>query len=511
MKMLLSFSALISMANAYWLMGAENFITTERLDPIVSPGTISSHVHSGPFDRVLGGSNFRANTNTSFLRQSECTSIPIPQDKSNYWFPHLYFEWKNGSFSSLSGGAVMLIYVDYLFSDQAGTTTAFPDDFRMLSGDLTLRTYDPNSFSQQAITFLCLDFNGVSSRHNGLPTKSCPSGIRAQVNFPSCWDGKNVDSPNHKSHVAFLSEGPDKGSCKDPNYPVVLPRIFLELYWGTNEFEKYRSEAANDTQPFVFSYGDRTGYGYHADFLNGWEPGVLQKAVDNCHCDQYGDPSCCAQQGIFDLNHGQSCRITRSIDEQTTGTLGHLPGNNPVQEEGKTATMFADTSNPSWIYPVYAYTGDSPTQTGQVVSASTPVVSSSTPTSSTTPPQSNSAPSNTVQPTSSSVVVQPSPPPTTSASHTTTRTTSSWIFSTPTISLPTFPSFPSLPGYGYRSVAANSAPSTSKYGGAVNAVQTSTPNSSSHDTCRHRHSRRAASGPRAHHDAGHRLIKRYTF
>lgn len=36
---------------------------------------------------VLGGSNFRMNTNTANLRNSECTSIPIPEDKSNYWFP----------------------------------------------------------------------------------------------------------------------------------------------------------------------------------------------------------------------------------------------------------------------------------------------------------------------------------------------------------------------------------------------------------------------------------------
>jgi len=48
-------------------------------------------------------------------------------------------------------------------------------------GDPTLRTYDPNSFAQQAVTFLCLDFNGVSTKHNELPAKSCPSGIRAQI------------------------------------------------------------------------------------------------------------------------------------------------------------------------------------------------------------------------------------------------------------------------------------------------------------------------------------------
>jgi len=346
----------LTTVNGYWLMGIENFITTERIDPLVNPGKVSGHAHS-----VLGGSNFRMNTNTAQLRQSECTSVPIPQDKSNYWFPHLYFQWSNGNFSSLNGGAV--IY--YLFSDKAGTTTAFPDDFRMLSGDPTLRTYDPNSHAQQAITFLCLDFNGVTTRHNSLPAKVCPSGIRAQVNFPSCWDGKNVDSPDHKSHVAFLSGGPDSGSCSDPKYPFTLPRVFIEVYWSTGDFD--RSQAMNPSQPFVYSYGDPTGYGYHADFLNGWDKGVLQRAVDECNCDQYGDPTCCVNKGIFSMNKGMQCRITKAIDEQTTGTLTKLPGNNPVQKEGVRATMFPDPNTPTLLAPIYAYTGNTPTVVGKPI------------------------------------------------------------------------------------------------------------------------------------------------
>lgn len=350
--------AWVASAQAYWLMGIENFITTERMDPVVNPGKVSGHVHS-----VLGGSNFRFNTNTEALRQSECTSIPIPEDKSSYWFPHLYFQWANGSFTSLNGGAV--IY--YLFSDTPGTTTAFPDNFRMLSGDPTLRTYDPNNYAQQAITFLCLDFNGVSSRHNELPVKSCPSGIRAQINFPSCWDGKNLDSPDHKSHVAFLSGGPDSGTCSDPKYPVTIPRIFIEVYWASNEFEQMKSHAMNPSQPFVYAYGDPTGYGYHADFINGWDKGVLQNAVDKCHCNAYGDPTCCVEQGIFHMNKGQSCRITKSINEQTTGTLSKLPGNNPVQPGGRRATMYPDTTSPQLLSPVYAYTGDAPALVGSII------------------------------------------------------------------------------------------------------------------------------------------------
>ena len=99
----------------------------------------------------------------------------------------------------------------------------------MISGDAFLRTYNASSYAQQAVTFLCLDFKGTSTRYNMLPPVRCPSGIRAQLNFQSCWDGVNVDSPDHKSHVAYMSGGPDSGSCSDPKFPKTLPRIFTEV------------------------------------------------------------------------------------------------------------------------------------------------------------------------------------------------------------------------------------------------------------------------------------------
>jgi len=66
MKLLLALAAAATSARAYWLMGiglpysfghgeilclspsiSEDFITTERIDPIVNPGKVASHVHSG--------------------------------------------------------------------------------------------------------------------------------------------------------------------------------------------------------------------------------------------------------------------------------------------------------------------------------------------------------------------------------------------------------------------------------------------------------------------------------
>ncbi|KAF7373559.1 Wsc domain [Mycena sanguinolenta] len=265
-----------------------------------------------------------------------------------------------------------LVATDYLFNDTPGYTTEFPDDFRMLSGDPTLRTLDPSSFAQQAITFLCLDFSGTSTRYNELPKgMSCPSGIRSQINFPSCWNGKDTDSPSHKSHVAFLSTGPDNGTCTDPAFPVTLPRIFMEVYWISQVFEDQRKFAMTPSQPFVFANGDPTGYGYHADFFNGWAPGVLQKALYGCNCNPYGDPTCCVDQGIFGMNKSSTCYITNTVDEQSKlliislGTLETLPGNNPIQ--APCYQTYIDPIAPAILSPVYIYNGSAGGPTGTVV------------------------------------------------------------------------------------------------------------------------------------------------
>lgn len=64
-----------------------------RMDPIVSPGEPSGHVHS-----VQGGNNFALNMTDTQALDSTCTSSLVKNDKSNYWTPKLYFHADNGSF-----------------------------------------------------------------------------------------------------------------------------------------------------------------------------------------------------------------------------------------------------------------------------------------------------------------------------------------------------------------------------------------------------------------------------
>lgn len=52
------------------------------------------------------------------------------------------------------------------------------------------------------------------------------------ANLFSCWDGKNLDSPNHKDHVAYPVDGPSSfattGTCPS-SHPVKIPQVMLEV------------------------------------------------------------------------------------------------------------------------------------------------------------------------------------------------------------------------------------------------------------------------------------------
>ena len=58
-----------------------------RVDPIVSPGTVSTHVHT-----VMGANNFGETVTGEDLRKSNCTTALVKGDLSSYWFPRLYFQ-----------------------------------------------------------------------------------------------------------------------------------------------------------------------------------------------------------------------------------------------------------------------------------------------------------------------------------------------------------------------------------------------------------------------------------
>lgn len=66
--------------------------------------------------------------------------------------------------------------------------------------------------------------------------------------------------------------------------------------------------------------------------LNGWDVDVLQKATDDC-LDLSGVMESCRHFEFYSTAEAQQCKIQPSVDEQVTGILDALPGQNPVNEE----------------------------------------------------------------------------------------------------------------------------------------------------------------------------------
>ena len=110
---------------------------------------------------------------------------------------------------------------------------AFPKGLKLFSGNSDARSFDATTLTvpggrpiAERVNFACVDYENPGPETYNLPANlTCPHGFRAQVHFQSCWDGKNLYSPD-QSHVAYLSQI-DNGVCP-PTHPVLLPHLFYE-------------------------------------------------------------------------------------------------------------------------------------------------------------------------------------------------------------------------------------------------------------------------------------------
>jgi len=259
---------LVPSANAFWRLPCAKPVLDARVDPIVSPGRASGHAHT-----IMGSGAIGYGTTFSDLRNSQCTTCQVKDDKSAYWIPNLYFQYSNGSFLAVPHGGMIVYYIQRSAANE--TVQPFPDGLRILTGNAFARS-NLGTPESQAISWNCLNFNGPAAPQTpGFANTNCPDGLRAQVFFPACWDGVNLDSPDHKSHMAY-PDGIDNGLCP-PSHPNHLVSIFYEVYYDVGPINNL-----NENGRFVLANGDPTGYGLHGDFMNGWDSSVLSRAITTC-------------------------------------------------------------------------------------------------------------------------------------------------------------------------------------------------------------------------------------
>ncbi|KAJ5926718.1 hypothetical protein N7516_008491 [Penicillium verrucosum] len=343
-----------SYTSAFWRLPCRGRSGLARLDPIVEPDEVSGHVHA-----VHGGGSFGMSSDPASLLKSDCTSCAVTQDKSAYWAPALYFMHANGSAQVVEEVGGMLAY--YLLYGQ--DITAFPDDFRMLAGDPFLRNFtwpvpDPPksewkgdqasqaALRQKALGFNCLNYQTTaedSLHRHFLPNKTyldehCTDGVRFELMFPSCWNGKDSDSDDHKSHVAYPSLVMD-GTCPE-GFETRLVSLFYETIWDTYAFKGVDGY-------FALANGDPTGYGYHGDFMQAWDSGVLQEAIETCTSETGVIDEC----KIFDIqseNEQRQCQFPIPSEIEDENCEMHddgLPGGMPIEWGPERASMKAHAAS----------------------------------------------------------------------------------------------------------------------------------------------------------------------
>jgi hypothetical protein len=71
------------------------------------------------------------------------------------------------------------------------------------------------------------------------------------ITFPTCWDGVNLDSPDHRSHVLYSEleaksndVGPT-GKCPE-SHPVVVPQVMFEVMWDVSLADEFCESCVAD-------------------------------------------------------------------------------------------------------------------------------------------------------------------------------------------------------------------------------------------------------------------------
>ncbi|KAI2467940.1 hypothetical protein F4781DRAFT_289774 [Annulohypoxylon bovei var. microspora] len=309
-------------------------LVVDRLDPLVTPGSIPSpHLH-----QIVGGNSFNASmdpTTHDLPSSSTCTSCTFSEDFSNYWTAVLFFKARNGTYKRVpqfvseglrADGGITVYYIPA--ADGQSNVTAFKPGFRMLVGDAAATA--PST--ARKVCHRCMPKTGDNSNINcaspdsqALPEGLCEGGIRSVITFPTCWDGKNTDSPDHMTHVAYPEGSSDTdvgaaGSCP-ATHPVKIPQVMLEVMWDTRPFNDKSIWPEDGSQPFVWSNNDMNGYSQHGDYVFGWEGDSLQRAMD-ARC----NGAVCNVLETQSSEAAMKCTKSRVVEEDIDGWTTSIPG-----------------------------------------------------------------------------------------------------------------------------------------------------------------------------------------
>jgi hypothetical protein len=149
-----------------------------------------------------------------------------------------------------------------------GKVTAMPKFLRVLYGDAKVSTNGPKNARD---SWTC---GGFEDRVLINKYPICPQGSKVKRihDFPSCWDGKNTDSANHRDHIVYPDQN---GKCRNGFKAVPQLRITLtyDIPLDVQRNAQYKVDS--------FPQEEHNPFSDHDDFANVMSQSIMNRLV-NC-------------------------------------------------------------------------------------------------------------------------------------------------------------------------------------------------------------------------------------
>lgn len=242
-------------------------LTDVRLDPMSDEQCVSDHVHSFYGPSVAP----RPNITHAQLRAATEGSGNVLENGSLYWHPTVYEVSVDAGGVPVEYRKAPIWFASSYYVWPTGETQAFPDGFKMVArGSEPMAQAEFECVGPSACERGRRDCDAALAGSN-FPSSACWE-LEVSLVFPSCWDGRALDSADHMSHVAYTDDGYADGHCP-ASHPVRLPQI--HWYFRIREYKGGRYELSDATSEL------------HADYMSGWDAEQLQGVLDSCNNDSF--------------------------------------------------------------------------------------------------------------------------------------------------------------------------------------------------------------------------------
>lgn len=256
-------------------------------DPVVFPGQPGrSHLHL-----AWGNADFSAATTADSLAaraESNCNATPFSLNRSSYWMPALLHD----SGDVVRPDLISVYYKRAMASSPfcnpgarefIGICTGLPNQIRFIFGWDAAR---PLSKATGA-SWYC---TGGTQQHYGdldaVFASGCKAGdtLVANTQGQNCWDGENLDSPDHRSHMAYADYRRGDGLAHCPaSHPFHIPQQENKAMWTVTADMigpdgRSRIRLASD----AMMRGSKPGATLHADYIEAWVAQAKALWLTNC-------------------------------------------------------------------------------------------------------------------------------------------------------------------------------------------------------------------------------------